>query len=140
MTATGPGAMGRLRSHGCRATLHCGAALYFETVSLAPDPAEVVPCLRHGYCTVRSVELLAGSQRSRPRQQRAPRRSPAELVAHLGTAEAFTLAELRRARFSLRMITEAARDRLLRIEEDAETVIIRPLLPRVAEQRGQAPR
>lgn len=133
--------IGRFHSRGCRATLNCGSALYFETMSLGPDPAEVVPCVRHGYCKVRSVEPLTDSPpAARRRQRRAPRRSPAELMAHLGTAEAFTLAELRRARFSLRMITDAARDRLLRIEEDAETVIIRPLLPPGADPREDAPR
>jgi hypothetical protein len=132
--------VGRLRPQGRRARLHCGTSLYFETVNLAPDPAEVVPCLRHGYCKVLSVEPLTNPPQPRRRQKRAPRRSPAELVAHLGTAQAFTLAELRRARFSLRMITDAARDGFLRIEEDAETVIVRPLLPPAAEQRGQAPR
>ena len=116
----------RVHSFGCRAMLHCGSALYFETVSLAPQPTDEVPCVRHGYCRVLSVEPLSGS-RARTQPQRAPLRSHAELVAHLRTAEAFTLAELRRARFSLRMISEAARRRLLMIEEDAETVIIRPL-------------
>lgn len=130
MTARQPGGIGRPRSGGARATLQCGSALYFETASLAPGPDDLVPCVRHGYCTVHVVESLAATppppppQRSRPR---APRRSHAELVAHLDTADAFTLSELRRARFSLRMITEAARERLLCIDEDAETVIVRPL-------------
>ncbi len=136
MTASDPVVAGRFRSSGCRATLSCGATLYFETVSLAPDPSDVVPCMRHGYCAVRSVEPLTGSRPARSNRRRSPRRSHDELVAHLGTADAFTLSELRRARFSLRMITDAARDRLVRIENDAETVIVRPLLSAAPVQRS----
>ena len=135
MTAVDRAVIARFGSQGRRATLQCGSTLYFETVSLAPDPADVVPCMRHGYCTVRSVEAVADSARPR---RRAPRRSRAELVAHLRTADRFTLGELRRARFSLRMITEAAREELLFIDDDAENVIIHSLLATSADQRLEA--
>ena len=55
---------GRIRSFGCRAMLHCGSALYFETVNLAPEPTDDVPCMRHGFCRVLSVEPLTGYRKS----------------------------------------------------------------------------
>jgi len=136
----------RFRSGGCRATLRCGVSLYFETVNLAPVVAELVPCLRHGYCEVRRVVALTDARpvgetrpgETRPGERRSPRRSSSELVAHLSLADEFTLAELRRARFSLRLITQAAREGLVHLEEHADTVIVRSLGPARADGHPEA--
>jgi hypothetical protein len=110
-------------------------------VNLAPVVAELVPCLRHGYCEVRRVDALTDSRpegETRSGGRRSPRRSSSELVAHLSLADEFTLAELRKARFSLRLITQAAREGLVHLEEHDDEVIVRPLRPARADGHPEA--
>jgi hypothetical protein len=87
--------------------LACGATVYFGQRSPAPGIGDLVPCERHTSCT---VVATAAPTSSSQRPARAPRRTRAELVRHLESRQApATVGELRRLRFTLRLIAEAAR-------------------------------
>jgi hypothetical protein len=114
-----------------RVVLRCGSALYFASANFAPRSGEVIPCVRHGYCGVAEVENSMQEDDcapASPGKRRAPRRTVAELIDHLCEADAFTLQQLRSERFTLRILSDAARAGLISIDTEGSEVLVRPLL------------
>ena len=107
------------------ATLRCGTELSYEAPSLRPEPGDLVPCRRHGYCLVqvKGVPTSGGalSRRARPRAQ-------TELMDWLqGRSEATVHALLRRG-FTLRIVAAAEREGLVEVDLPAGRIAVRPAL------------
>jgi hypothetical protein len=93
------------------ATLRCGTVLQYEAPDLVPDIDDLVPCRRHGYCVVGGTGRSAGSGGAARRLgRRAAPRARGELLEWLGRSPVTTVHVLRRQRFTLRLIAQAARD------------------------------
>lgn len=118
-----------------RVVLRCGTELVFDISSWAPLPGEVMPCRRHGYCTV--IRHVGGADdsrsdprwaaRPRPRRQ-LPRLSSAELVTTLRANPGASLGTLRRLRFTLRILWAAHREGLVHLDLESGTVeLLHPL-------------
>jgi hypothetical protein len=110
------------------ATLDCGTTLTFETRSFVPVVGDMVPCLRHGYCTVTldgggdGTSSGRGLARARPRTQ-------GELLDFLTRERMTTVHALRRRRLTLRMVAAAERDGTVDVGLRAGTVAVRLLAP-----------
>lgn len=105
------------------ATLGCGSILVYESPSFVPSTGETVPCRSHGYCLVvrRGRDRAA---RSSPRHvSRARPRQREELVNYLESCPVTSVPNLRRERFTLRLIADAERDGLLTVDETTGTVV-----------------
>src|SRR5215218_8372442 len=106
------------------ATLHCGTLLTFESRTSVPAVGDVVPCRRHGFCTVESARprgkawVGRSSSRARPRAQR-------ELEEWMRHRPTTTVHALRRERFTLRMVAAAERDGLVDVDFVTGKVIAR---------------
>jgi hypothetical protein len=110
------------------ATLRCGTVLSYEARNLVPATDEVVPCRRHGYCTVDGDAGTSGRGRSR---HRAAPRVQAELLGWLSRRPVTTVQALRRHRFTLRLIVGAHREGHLDVDLDTGRVALRvPPAPR----------
>lgn len=107
-----------------RVVLRCGSAVYFPNANLAPRAGEVMPCLRHGYCGVEEVEPT--SPATLPTRRRAPRRTAAELLAHVRVMGTCTLANLRSERFTLRLVNDAVREGSITIDVDRDDLLVHP--------------
>jgi hypothetical protein len=96
----------------CSATLGCGVVLTYEAPSFLPCVGDVVPCHRHGYCSVisRGGALHRVTQKS---GRMPPRRSQAELLAFLTHRPDTSVSVLRKNRFTLRTVMAAQRDGLV---------------------------
>lgn len=87
-------------------TLECRATLYFEAETFVPALGEFTPCVRHGYCSVTATgphwpdDPVGARSRARPRTRD-------QLVAYLKVNSPATLTELRRKRFTLRLVEDA---------------------------------
>lgn len=91
------------------ATLACGTVLSYEARSFLPSGGELVPCRRHGYCTVDGSVTGAPGRRGTFDRRAAPR-TEHELVEWLGRHRVTTVHSLRRQRFTLRMLAAVAAD------------------------------
>jgi hypothetical protein len=97
------------------AKLQCGYVLTYEASTFVPDVGEVVPCRRHGFCRVTSREggdgrgMGTGVRNVHPRSQ-------SELMAFLRQRPVTTVHALRRARFSLRLVTAAQKNGLVAVD------------------------
>src|SRR4051812_22954076 len=96
-------------------TLSCGAVLHYRSRAHVPEVGEHVPCLRHVHCSVTSSR--AALPPTEKRRRRAPRRTRTELVQHLGRQGATTIADLRRLRFTMRLIVDTARAGLVSVSD-----------------------
>jgi hypothetical protein len=105
------------------ATLRCGTVLSYEARSFRPDPGDVVPCRRHGYC---AVDVTGGSASGGPFPARARPRAQGDLLDWLRDRSETTVHVLRRQGFTLRMIVAAERDGLVDLDLDAGWVGVRP--------------
>src|SRR3954466_12664854 len=94
-------------------TLRCGTVLTDEARTFLPDPGDLVPCRRHGYC---AVQQTSGSPSGGALSPRAGRRAQNELRDWLrGRSETTVLALLRRG-FTLRMVAAAERDGIVDVD------------------------
>src|SRR4051794_8163626 len=106
-------------------TLSCGVILHYRSRAHVPGLGEQVPCLRHVQCSVISPGRRAALPDSKRRRQRTPRRTCTELARHLDSRQAATIAELRRLRFTMRLIVDAARDGLVSVTNLENDGIVR---------------
>lgn len=95
------------------ATLRCGTVLDYEARSFRPDPGDLVPCRRHGFC---SVQLTSGPASGGAFGRRASRRSHGELLDWLGGRSQTTVHALLRRGFTLRMVAAAERDGVVDVD------------------------
>jgi hypothetical protein len=107
-----------------QATLRCGVVLAYEAPSFVPDVGQMVPCRRHGFCSVASRDPAAARRERRPRR-RLPPRSTAELMAFLDGRPATTIARLRDSRFTLRVVAAAQREGLVDMDLTTGCVAVR---------------
>lgn len=107
------------------ATLRCGMVLAYEAVSFVPARGDSVPCRRHGFCTVERHDRAETPRGHHQRFPRARARAQEELQEWLRGRIVTTISELRRHRFTLRMIAAAERDGLLTVDEETGTVAVR---------------
>jgi len=114
------------------ATLRCGTVLSYESRSFRPDPGDVVPCRRHGYC---AVDVTGGSASGGPFPARARPRAQRDLLDWLRDRSETTVHVLRRQGFTLRMIVAAERDGLVDLDLGAGWVGVRPGVGE-AQRRG----
>ncbi|SDZ01752.1 hypothetical protein SAMN05660209_04381 [Geodermatophilus africanus] len=103
------------------ATLECGVVLAYEARNFLPASGERVPCRLHGYCAVDEVGSCPAVVTGRA-LPRAPRRTQRELVEWLRERPVTTVHALRRERFTLRMLTAAAREGLVTVDLEAGRV------------------
>lgn len=95
------------------ATLCCGYRLTYEAWTFVPDVGEIVPCRRHGFCAVTSRDHgNAVSTAAR----RVRRRSQCELMTFLSHRPIATVHQLRRQRFSLRVVAAAEKAGLVDLD------------------------
>jgi len=120
-----PGRGSTRRSRSYSATLNCGLVLTYEAFTLLPGVGEVVPCYRHGYCTVNELGVVNFPARRDPSRAR-PRRSQEELLAFLSHCPVTTVHVLRRNRFTLRTVAAAQREGLVEVDLVAGRVALRP--------------
>lgn len=106
------------------AHLRCGVVLTFRAPSFVPGAGQAVPCPRHGYCVVDTTGRTPVPARRTYVRATAPR-SPAELLEWLRDHPRTTIHALRRHRFTLRLVTAAAREGLVEVDLDAGTVSAR---------------
>jgi hypothetical protein len=106
------------------ATLRCGAVLSYEAVSFRPNPGELVPCRRHGYCRVTRADG-SGSGALPPRGRG---RVQSELMDWLRERSEATVHALLRRGFTLRVVAAAERDGLVDVDLLAGRVAVRPAL------------
>ena len=103
------------------AKLCCGTELCYEARTFRPDPGDLVPCRRHGYCVVQATSGPASggtfSRRARPRAQN-------ELLDWLRGRSETTVHTLRRHGFTLRMVAAAERDGLVDLDLPAGRVVV----------------
>jgi len=105
-----------------RATLRCGTVLSYEARTFRPDPGDLVPCRRHGYC---AVQKCSGSVPGGASPPRAARRAHGELLDWLrGRSESTVHALLRRG-FTLRMVAAAERDGVVDVDLPAGRIAVR---------------
>lgn len=104
------------------AELRCGSRLFYEWAHLVPAAGELVPCHAHGYC---AVTLNVNVPRTVRPRARAKRRTSDELLEYIGRHDIVRLAELRRRRFSLRLVAIAEKAGAL--EVDWELGVVRTL-------------
>jgi len=109
------------------ATLCCTRVLSYEARSLLPRVGDVVPCCRHGYCTVEAIGRQGGAGTSGRSLPRAAPRSRSELLDWLRQRPETSVNALRRQRFTLRMIADAERDGLLELDLRAGRVALHPV-------------
>jgi hypothetical protein len=105
------------------ATLRCGTVLYYEAPTFRPDPGDLVPCRRHGYCAVRST---SGSGSGGAVAPRGRRRTQSELLDWLRGRSETTVHTLRQHGFTLRMLAAAERKGLIDLDLTAGRVAVRP--------------
>jgi hypothetical protein len=105
------------------ATLDCGTLLTFEARSFVPSDGELVPCRRHGYCTVAGNGVEPG-QASRLGRRARPR-AESELVDWLRHHRVTTVHALRRQRFTLRMLAAVAAEVLVDVDPASGRVLVR---------------
>ena len=102
------------------ANLRCGTILSFEARSFLPVVGDLIPCRSHGYCAVERTGGTGGSlPRAAPRQQH-------ELLEWLQDRPVTTVHALRRQRFTLRMVADAARAGLVDMDLRTGRVAVRP--------------
>lgn len=104
-------------SRSLTARLACGRLLHYEAASLVPATGDVVPCLRHGYCSVRPddgrvVELDPVRRGTR----RLPPPSHVALGRFLAQHPVTTVHALRKERFTLRILTQAQAEGVLDLD------------------------
>jgi hypothetical protein len=102
--------------HRYSAVLTCGSVLYYDYCTFVPRIGERVPCLRHDFCRVEAAGARASAPDRQARRPRAHPRTTAELLCFLEGRPASTVAELRRHRFTLRLVSLAAADGLVLVE------------------------
>ena len=105
-------------------TLACGSALYYEAATFVPEIDELVPCVRHGYCAVvaaRAHRRGGATNGSR----RAPRRTQEQFLAYLQRNPAPTLSQLRRERFTLRIVQDSVRSGAVVVDDDSDGMRVR---------------
>lgn len=105
------------------AVLICGHILYYQTASILPRVGEDVPCVRHGYCSVVATPL-SRENASAVQPARNPPRTCDQLMAFLHDKSSATLSELRRARFTLRLVEDARREGSVVVDADTERVSV----------------
>lgn len=108
-----------------RAILTCGNTLYYDCAAFLPRVGERVPCVRHEFCRVETTRTGA-EESSAARPVRAARRTVTELVQFVAARPESTVAELRRHRFTLRLIAAAVEDGLLHVESRDRDATVRP--------------
>ncbi len=112
------------------ARLFCGTVLTYEAASFVPLVGDIVPCRRHGFCTVESTDEGDGrddgnAHREPRRAHQAPRRrSQGELVAFLRTHSVTSIHTLRRHRFTLRVVAAAQKEGLVHVDLVAGRVVL----------------
>jgi len=106
---------GQHQRHRYRAVLACGNTLYYDSSSFVPSTGERVPCLRHQFCRVVTTRVGADEQPD-VRRPRAQRRTSAELLLFLQEQSDVTVAELRRHRYTLRLIATATAAGLVHVD------------------------
>lgn len=106
-----------------RVELTCGRECLFSSVATAPSVGDLVPCLEHGYCRV----VLSGPiKASKPNSSlRRPRRTVEDLLTHLAQNRTQSLQQMRRAGFTLRVVSMAAQSGQVQILDDGEHVEVR---------------
>ena len=106
------------------AGLFCGTVLTYEAPNFVPGIGEVVPCRRHGFC---SVVVREGSDgRGAGNVTRAGgRRSPSELLTFLSTRPATSIRALRSQRFTLRVVVAAQKEGLVDVDLVSGRVALR---------------
>lgn len=97
------------------AELACGSVLHFAHVGLLPRRNELVPCLRHQFCAV--VAVSTGERRGRSTDRTAP--TSRDLRDYLRGRGAVGFAELRHHRFTLRIVSRAAKSGLVIVDWEA---------------------
>jgi hypothetical protein len=104
------------------ATLRCGTVLCYEARDFRPDPGDLVPCRRHGYCAVQLTGKAASGgsflSRARPRQQQ-------DLVEWIRGRSETTVHALRREGFTLRLVAAAERDGIVDVDLRTGRVVVR---------------
>jgi hypothetical protein len=105
------------------ATLNCGTMLAFEARSFVPSDGELVPCRRHGYCTV--TDTGHGPGRGSRFGRRARPRTEPELVEWLRHHRVTTVHALRRQRFTLRMLAAVAAEVVVDVDLTSGRVLVR---------------
>ena len=96
-----------------RAELRCGRTLFYEWAHFVPAVGESVPCDAHGYC---AVALSITSPRPAEASTRSKPRTPDELLEYMDQHEVARLGDLRRRRFSLRLVAIAERSGALEVD------------------------
>ncbi len=106
------------------AGLFCGTVLTYEAPEFVPGVGEVVPCRRHGFCSVTAREGSDGRGAGNDARARR-RRSPAELLAFLSTRPATSVRALRAQRFTLRVVAAAEKEGLVDVDLVSGRVALR---------------
>jgi hypothetical protein len=110
------------------AILQCGRVLTYEAHSFLPAPGELVPCRRHGYCSVDGASARSAGGRGRFGRRAEPRTEP-ELVEWLRRHRVTTIHALRRQRFTLRMLAAVEADLGLEVDHTTGRVLVRASQP-----------
>jgi hypothetical protein len=97
------------------AGLICGSVLTYEAPTFVPDEGEVVPCRRHGYCSVAWRDRVDGRGVRGP-GRRMRRRSQTELLDFLSQRPVTNVHALRRNQFTLRTVTAAQHKGLVDVD------------------------
>jgi hypothetical protein len=118
------------------ASLRCGVVLTYEAPTFVPRVGDVVPCRRHGYCTVRSRDQTDGRAHGGERRLRS-RRSQEELIAFLIHRPVTTVHVLRRQRFSLRQVVAAEQSGLVQVDLETGRVCLRGPTSRDSARAGR---
>ena len=108
------------------ATLDCGTLLTFEARSFVPSDGELVPCRRHGSCTVTGTGHGKGygpGQGSRLGRRARPR-TELELVEWLRHHRVTTVHALRQ-RFTLRMLAAVTAEVVVDVDLTTGRVLFR---------------
>lgn len=95
--------------------LQCGQRLTFATRSAAPRAGDAVPCSRHGWCRAVSVAERVRRADARRTRRRRPRTED-ELLKYLRVHGRVTVGELRRNRFTLRLVAALLVSGLIDVE------------------------
>jgi hypothetical protein len=104
------------------ATLLCGTVLNYEARTFLPAAGDLVPCRRHGYCTVQQTSAPPSRGAFSPR---ASRRAQSELLDWLRGRSETTVHALLRRGFTLRMVAAAERDGVVDVDLPAGRVAVR---------------
>jgi hypothetical protein len=107
------------------AQLRCGTKLHYEWASLLPELGETVPCRHHGFCAVVSVFEASARAPLRPSRRRPAPPSTDDLISYLRSRRRAWFSELRRHRFTLRVICAAHAHGVVEIDWNAGCVDLR---------------